>query len=96
MFVDFDKVFPKHIDKLLNVCLSKNSPCNDCEALYHYGKEWGKVPHYVEHPPIEECINCSKLVQYRLQCAEKLKWYEEHDERLNERNYEHNDRLQIN
>lgn len=67
-----------------DVCLSDLCPCKDC----YIQKELSDNGHYYQmsEGAAEEltkpCKNCVEHIQWTAECLEKLKWYEEHDERL--------------
>lgn len=65
--------------KLQNKRLSGNDPCIDCVNIhrYHYGTS-------LESEPVdaEKCKTCMKKTQYDIECAIKLEWYEDNDERV--------------
>lgn len=83
MFVDFDKAFHPE-QKWQHIKLSDCSPCKDCEAQkeridnrYLHMMSMGSDDHLVE-----QCRHCIKHILWVMDCVQKLKWYEGHDERL--------------
>lgn len=68
-----------------DVCLSDLCPCNGCDI----SKELSDNSRYYQmsEGAAEEltkpCKKCHAYLQWTMECLEKLKWYEEHDERLN-------------
>lgn len=74
----YDMLHPEN--KLINKRLSGNSPCADCKNIHRYtrGTAW-------EQETIDEskCDSCMDLLNYKTECAIKLSWYEDNDERVN-------------
>lgn len=82
-FVDFDAVFHPE-KKWWNICLTDNSPCNDCAVNEEYKikKLYGNIAErqYAQLP--EYCSTCMKRLNWFIDCLAKLAWYEKQDERL--------------
>ena len=82
-FVNFDNIFHPE-KKWENKCLTASCPCNDCDIYKEYEREalYGSVAErqYAELP--EGCSLCLKKLLWQMDCMQKLKWYEDHDERL--------------
>jgi len=70
-----DMLYPE--DKLKNIRLSGNSPCVDCTNMHRYHRGTS-----IKEEPVdkEKCVGCVKETRYMMDCAAKLRYYEDHDE----------------
>ena len=83
---EFDRTFKpwkKWQDiKLLNIC-----PCSTCDTYKDYEAKalYGNIAErqYVELPDSCPCLD---RLLWDVECFEKLKWYEDNDERLKQKN----------
>lgn len=83
MFCDFDKIFHPEIkwkDKRLTDC----NPCMTCEVRKEYEKYLPQIAmsEGFANDIIENCDVCAKHILWVTGCLQKLKWYEDNDERL--------------
>ena len=83
MFSNFDKTF-RPWKKWENKSLIAENPCNNCEVhkefienRYFYMMSGGS-----DEELAEQCKHCVKHITWTMDCIQKLKWYEEQDERL--------------
>lgn len=83
----FDRVFKPWI-KWQNVKLSDMCPCNTCEVskelrVRQYEVQMsGGLQEEITRP----CEDCMDSLLWKMECLEKLHWYEDNDERLNSKN----------
>lgn len=83
MFCDFDKVFHPEIE-WQDVKLSDQCPCTNCEVT----KERDKYLHQIamsegwDKEFTEKCKSCASYWLWFGKCVQKLKWYENSDERF--------------
>lgn len=68
--------------KLMDMC-----PCNNCDTYKDYEAKaiYGTIAErqYAELPDSCPCID---KLHWEMECFEKLKWYEDNDERLTQKN----------
>lgn len=69
--------------KWQNVKLSDMCPCDECEvskelkARQYEVQMSGGLQEEITKP----CDHCVEILQWKVECLEKLKWYEDNDER---------------
>ena len=83
MFIDFDKIFnPEKTWK--NIKLTDRNPCVNCEVTREYEKHRDQIrmSEGFADEILEKCRTCMDYFNWKLDCHRKLKWYEDHDERL--------------
>lgn len=80
---NFDRTF-KPWKKWQNVKLSDISPCSTCEVSKELIARQYEVQMSggLQEEIMQPCEHCLDNVLWRIECIEKLKWYEENDERL--------------
>jgi hypothetical protein len=90
MLIDFDKVFHPE-EKWQNVKLSDCNPCVHCEVAREYSKYKQQImmsEGFADDIIAHKCNMCMKHITWRVDCFQKLRWYEDNDERLNSINNE--------
>ena len=81
--VSFNDIF--HPEKNWeNKCLTASCPCDTCDVFKEYEMKarYGTTAErqFAELP--DSCASCIKKLLWRVNCMQKLRWYEAHDERL--------------
>ena len=79
----FDMTF-KPWKKWQNVKLSDICPCNTCEVNKELKARQYEVQMSggLQEEIMQPCGHCMDVTLWRLECLEKLGWYEDNDERL--------------
>lgn len=79
----FDEVF-KPERKWQDKRLSGNSPCNSCDTYKAYERKalYGTIAERPYAALPKSCNTCIPKLRWQMDCMSKLKWYEDHDERL--------------
>ena len=65
--------------KLQNKRLSGNNPCIDCANVHRYHRGTALETEILDK---EKCNGCMKKIQYDVDCMDKLRWYEDNDDRV--------------
>lgn len=83
MLINFNDIFyPER--KLEKIKLTDKCPCNSCAVFKEYEEKaiYGNIAErqFAELPT--SCGSCIKVLLWRTDCMRKLRWYEEHDDRL--------------
>ena len=65
--------------KLQNKRLSGNDPCIDCVNVHRYHRGTALETKILVK---EKCNGCMKKIQYDVDCMDKLRWYEDNDEKV--------------
>ena len=83
MFVDFDKIFHPEL-RWENRKLTDACPCRVCETFKDYEEKalYGSVAERQYATLPENCEFCMPKINWQTDCMTKLRWYEDHDERL--------------
>lgn len=87
MFSDFNKVF--HPEKRwMHKSLIKERPCDYCKVQKEYinNRYLYMMSEGSDREIVEKCKHCIKHITWTMDCIQKLKWYEENDERLKHEN----------
>lgn len=79
----FSSIF-KPWKKWQNVKLSDISPCNTCEVYKELISRQYEVQMSggLQEEIMQPCEYCLDNILWKIECIEKLKWYEDNDERL--------------
>lgn len=66
--------------KLMHKRLTGNDPCTDCENMHRFtrGISWEETPINANR-----CDSCMDKIFYKIDCMDKLRWYEDNDSRVN-------------
>lgn len=83
MFSDFNKVF--HPEKQWqHKSLINERPCNYCDVQKEYidNRYLYMMSEGSDQELAEKCKHCIQYINWNMDCIQKLKWYEENDERL--------------
>lgn len=82
-FNQFDRTF-KPSKKWQDVKLSDICPCNTCYVHKEYidRRYEFMMSEGADEELVKKCKHCIDDTLWAMECIEKLKWYEEHDERL--------------
>lgn len=83
MFISFDEVFHSE-KKWKDIKLTDCNPCTHCDVTKEYKKHLDQIVMSVgfEDEIVEPCKTCKDYILWRIDCYQKLRWYEDHDERL--------------
>lgn len=79
----FDRIF-KPWKKWENVRLSDICPCDTCTINKEvYARRYEiQMSGGLEEEITKPCKHCIDIINWEMECIEKLKWYENNDERL--------------
>jgi hypothetical protein len=80
MLIDFDEIINPE-EKWGSTKLSDKNPCVHCEVTREYRK-------FADETIICKCNMCMKYIAWKVDCFQKLKWYEDNDERLKSKDNE--------
>ena len=79
----FDMTF-KPWKKWQNVKLTNLNPCYTCpvQSAYIANRYVIMMSEGADEEFVKQCQSCTDKIFWAKECLEKLKWYEDHDERL--------------
>ena len=78
MMNNFYELFHPEV-KLQNKRLSGNDPCIDCTNIHRYHRGTALEAKILDK---EKCKICIKKIQYDIDCMDKLRWYEDNDDKV--------------